>query len=325
MRGDIIMKNRVCQVLEIEKPIIQGPMLWVTSAEMVAAISEAGGLGTLGVNAGYDTRVSTVEETAERFRSEIRKTKELTDKPFAFNYMLADVMDDFSKACLQVAIEENLKHVVAVGDASEKAVKELKKHGFKVIARPAYPSIEAARVLEKAGADVIVATGFDEGGSAPINPIGTMSIVPVIADSVSIPVLAAGGIVDSRGVKASFALGAEGVFVGTAFITSKESPAAQITKESILKYESTDTLTVKTPFGHERCLPTKPVLEAYKTQLGGDMSEIAEKITKTFLDGFIKGDLDKGFISVNASISLIKEIKTCSEIIDDFFDGFTVD
>lgn len=313
------MRNRVCEILNIEKPIVQGPMVWIANAEVVAAVCESGGLGTLGVNAGYNTRVTSIEETAERFRSEIRKTKSLTDKPFAFNFMLADELDVFSKACLQVAIEEGMTHVVAGGDASAKAVKRLKDNGFIVIARQAHPSIEGAKILEEAGADVIVATGFDEGGSAPGNPIGTMSIVPIISDAVNIPVLAAGGIVDARGVKASLALGAEGVFVGTAFITSKESPCADITKEVILKYDSTDTLTIKTASGHERCLPTKPAIEAFSNQTSDDVNAHVERVTQTFLDGFIKGELDKGFISVNASISLIKEIKPVSAIIDNLF------
>ncbi|MCW7552371.1 nitronate monooxygenase [Endozoicomonas gorgoniicola] len=321
------MKNRICEVLNIEKPIIQAPMLWVTSAEMVAAVSEAGGLGTYGFNGGYDTKVTSVEETAERMRTQIRKIKKLTNKPFAFNYVLPfDGIDFFGDACLQVAIEEEVMHVVAAGYVTESAVKKLKDYGMKVIARPVNPTIEQAQLAERAGADVIVATGFDEGGSAPMNTLGTMSIVPVIADSVDIPVLAAGGIVDSRGVKASFALGAEGVFVGTAFITSEESPASQITKDAIIKFESEETVTLKTAYGHERCLTTQSVTDYMENQTAElkDNEAIVEKITQTFLDGFIKGRLDKGFISVSAAVSLIKEIKTCKEIVSDLYSGVPV-
>lgn len=315
------MKNRVCNILNIEKPVIQGPMLWVTSAEMVAAVSEAGGLGTLGINAGYKTRVFTVEETAERFRLEVQKTKKLTKKPFAFNCIISEEIDPYSKACLQVAYEEGLKHVVAVGGTSEKAIKELKEHNMIIIARPSYPSVEAAKKLEKAGADIIVATGFDEGGCAPSNPIGTFSIVPIISDAVEIPVLAAGGIVDSRGVKASLILGAEGIFAGTVFITSVEGPAADITKEAIINYESTDTLAIRTPYGYERCLPTKIVVDTYSKQAIASPDDSAERLTQTYLEGFINGELDKGFISVGASISQINKIKTCEKIIDELFDN----
>jgi enoyl-[acyl-carrier protein] reductase II len=319
------MENRVCKVLGIEKPIIQGPMLWVTSAEMVAAVSNAGGLGTLGFNGGYTTRVNTIEETAERMRGQFRKIRSLTDKPFAFNYGIMEGDGGlFSKACLDVAIDEGVKYVVAAGDADERQIRALKDAGLTVIFRPIQPSIEAARIGERAGADIIVATGFDEGGSAPENTLGTMSIVPVIADAVDVPVMAAGGIVDSRGVNAAFALGAEGVFVGTAFITSEESPAAQVTKEYIINHESTDTITLKTPVGHERALPTKYIREQMGNKDIGDIPSRVENVTKAYLNGFITGEFDKGAISVNSAISIIKEIKSCKQIIDDLFDGVNI-
>jgi enoyl-[acyl-carrier protein] reductase II len=313
------MKNRVCEILEIEKPIIQAPMLWVTSAEMIAAVSESGGLGTYGVNGGYEDRVTSVEETAERTREQFKKIKSLTDKPFAFNYMISENGNVFSDATLKVAIEEGVKVVVAIGQAVESEIKKLKNHGLKVVFRELYPTIEGAKLAEKSGADIIVATGFDEGGTAPVNPIGTMSIVPIIVDAVDIPVMAAGGIADVRGVKASMVLGAEGVLVGTAFIASEECPASYETKKAILKCESTDTLTVRTLFGHERCLPTKLAVERYNNPVSGTPEDMQDHISKGFLNGFIKGELDNGFVSVNAAVSLIKEVKPCKMIIDDLF------
>lgn len=296
-------------------------MLWVTSAEMVSAVSEAGGLGTLGVNCGYDTKVYSLEETAERMREQIRKIKTLTNKPFAFNYMSGGSGTNlFSEACLQVALEEEVTHVVLIDkseDVNRDEIRRLKNYGLKVIFRALNPTIKNAKAAEAAGVDVIVATGFDEGGGAPARPIGTMSIVPVISDAVNIPVMAAGGIVDYRGVKASFALGAEGVFVGTAFITSVESPASEITKKAIIQTESHEMVTLKTMLGYEHCLPTKAAVERPEEMENATM----ENFSNSFLNGFIKGNLDESYITVNSAISLIKEIKTCKEIINDLFTG----
>jgi enoyl-[acyl-carrier protein] reductase II len=254
-------------------------------------------------------------------RETIQRTKALTDKPFAFNYMFSSGIDEFSEACLNVAVEEGLKYVVAVGYTVDvEAVKRLKNLGFTVIIRTINPSVEEAKKAEDAGADVYVATGFDEGGCAPDNPIGTFTIVPLIADAVNIPVAAAGGIVESRGVKASLALGADGVFVGTAFVASKESPAAEVTKDAIVKYDSTDTLTVKTKVGYERCLPTKKIIKEFEMQ-HIDPADVADRWTSSLLDGCIKGDFENGYVSVSSAIGLITEIKSCEEIIDDLFDG----
>lgn len=322
------MKNRVCEILNIKKPIIQAPMLWVTSAELVAAVGESGGLGTYGINGGYSTKVTTVEETTERIRQQFRKIRSLTDKPFAFNYMMSPETNEeeleeinvFSSATLKVALEEGLKVVVAVGEVNTKEIKMLKEHGLTVILRAMYPTVENSVAAEAAGADIIVATGFDEGGSAPINPIGTMSIVPMIADAVKVPVMAAGGIVDSRGVNASFALGAEGVFVGTAFITSTENPASDIAKQAIVNAEGTDTVTFRTLLGYERCLPSKPAVEKYEKFMDGQSDDdLVENMTSGFLQGFIHGQLDNGYASVSSAISMIKEVRPCAEIIEEMF------
>lgn len=318
-----MQNTRVCEILGIEKPIIQAPMLWLCDPELVAGVCEAGGLGTLGVNGGYKTQVSTVEATADRIRESIRAIKAKTDKPFAFNYMMpiAAIGDynPFSEACLNVAIEEGVKVVVAVGDANEAKIKDLKSKGLTVIYRSLDPTIENAKIAEKAGADIIVATGFDEGGCTPSNPLGTFSIVPIIADAVNVPVLAAGGVVDYRGVNAAFALGAEGVFCGTLFIASKEGPAHDNVKEAIIKAESTDTITypIGPPFArYLKGAKTEQLYDKFVNRIPVDAAELGDPFP---LDGFMLGDLDKGPISTNAAVSLIKEIKSCKEIIDGLF------
>lgn len=316
--------NRVCEILNIKYPIIMGPMAWITSAEMVAAVSNAGGLGTIGTNAGQKTLTADPVETGERLRAEIRKTRALTDQPFAVNYIMPiPAMPEanvYSEATLRVICEENVKYVVAIGDVIADDIKRLKDLGLTVIFRALDPTIQNSKTVEAAGADIIVATGFDEGGGIPGNSIGTFSIVPIIADSVNIPVLAAGGIVDNRGVKAALALGAEGVFVGTAFIVAEECPASAVCKQDIINTESTDLLMFKALPAYWRATPHKLALDCFeKTRLGVSPEEISAAMMGTggLKIAMLDGDLEGGINSVSTAISLIKEVRSCKAIIDD--------
>ncbi len=324
--------NRITEILSIEYPIIQAPMAWITSAELVAAVSNAGGMGTLGANAGQTVPTKDPVETDERMCAQIRKTRALTDKPFAVNYMMpstgqegaAELSGVLAEATLNAICEENVQYVVAVGKMNAEAIMRLKELGLTVIYRALDPTIENAKQAEVAGADIIVATGFDEGGGMPSGSIGTFSIVPIIADSVSIPVMAAGGIVDNRGVKAALALGAEGVFTGTAFMVAEECVASDVCKQDIIDTESTDLLLYKALPGYWRATPHKLGLECYeKFEQGASVAEIAKmmKGTRGTKIAQLDGDLDDGINSVNSAISLIREIRTCKAIIDDMVKG----
>lgn len=182
--------NRICQILNIEKPVIQGPLSWLTDARLVAAVSNAGGLGVLGPNAGLtaETAVSTPEETAEKMREEIRKTKRLTEKPFGVNLIPTPENDIWTPPILQVIKEEGVRAVVYTGYGEGALIpalfNELKEAGIAIIYRDINPTPENTRLAEAAGADIIVATGFDEGGTLPGTALGTFSIVPLIADAV---------------------------------------------------------------------------------------------------------------------------------------------
>ena len=236
--------NRVCQILKIEKPVIQGPLFWLTDAKLVAAVSEAGGLGVLGPHAGQDSLPKDDAERAERMRKEIQKVKELTSKPFGINIFHSEQNPDIQlQLMLKVVYEEKVPVAIVVHmgpDAAEDIITELKAHGVTVVFRHISITPDLARKAEKAGADIIVATGMDEGGTLPNHNIGTFSIVPLIVDSVKIPVMAAGGITDRRTFNAAFALGAEGVFCGTLFLASKEARTSQNVKEMMLKANATD-------------------------------------------------------------------------------------
>ena len=285
--------------------------------------SNAGGMGILGPNAGQTTLTTDPVETAERMRREIIKTKKLTDKPFAVQYFIP-AQDDpygFSSKILQVIREEKIKYLLVLGMGlgnEVEEVKNLKKEGFTIIYRDLNPSVESAKNIEAAGADIIIATGYDEGGGLPSHSIGTMTIVPLIADAVNIPVLAAGGIVDNRGVKASMILGAEGVYIGTRFIASKECTASDICKQDIVNSKTTDLVEVKA-IPTWRCTSHKLALELHAMeQNGATTSEINEKLGSGGIRiGMLEGDLDNGINTVSNAIELIKDIPSCKEIIEE--------
>lgn len=318
--------KRVEDILGIKYPIIQAPMNWLTNAEFVAAVSEAGGLGVLGFNAGPLAKDETVS-IEERLRSEIREIKKLTDKPFGINvYSPQEGMetDVYISSTLDVAFEEEVNIFVAVGEVNRNFFKEIKDRGGIIIFRELTPSVVSAKMAEESGVDIIVATGYDEGGHIPQRQIGTFSIVPTIVDAVDIPVIAAGGINDIRSVRAAFALGAKGVFVGTRFIVSEENPASEEAKQDIINSKAEDLLLVS---GLQRSTPTKSAVELagmYKN--GKSTGEVEQEINKRggLRVGMLDGKVSEGIISVNTAIDTIKEKKTVKEIVDELMADFQV-
>lgn len=317
--------TRVEDILGIKYPIIQAPMNWLTNAEFVTAVSEAGGLGVLGFNAGLLAKDETVS-IEEKLRSEIREIRKLTAKPFGMNlYSPQEGMEKdnvYISSTLDVAFEEEVKIFVVVGEVNRAFFKEIKNRGGIIIFRELTPSVVSAKIAEDSGVDIIVATGYDEGGHIPQRQIGTFSIVPAIVDAVDIPVLAAGGINDIRGVRAAFALGAKGVFVGTRFIVSEENPASEEAKQDIINSKSEDLLLVS---GLQRSTPTKSAVElAQMYKSGRSTGEVEQEINKRggLRIGMLDGEVSKGIISVNTAIDTIKEKKTVKGIIDEFMADF---
>ena len=321
--------NRVCQILKIKKPVIQGPMFWLTDAKLVAAVSEAGGLGVLGPHAGQNSLPKDDVERAERMRKEIKKVKELTSKPFGINVLLSEKKPDTQlQLMLKVLYEEKVPVAVVVHfgpDAAEDVIKELKAHGVTVVIRYISITPDLARKAEKAGADIIVATGMDEGGTLPSHNIGTFSIVPLIVDSVKIPVMAAGGITDKRTFNAAFALGAEGVFCGTLFLASKEARTAQNVKEMMLKTNATDIHFFRTSPYYYRSIPTP--LSQKLVKMDNELKtreDIANEMhpMRNMKFGMLDGKVDVGYVSVGLGVSMIHSIRSCKEIIDDITQDF---
>lgn len=318
--------NRICEILGIEKPVIQGPLSWLTDARLVAAVSNAGGLGVLGPNAGLtaETAVSTPEATAEKMREEIRKTKQLTDKPFGVNLIPSAEHDIWTPAILPVIKEEAVKVVVYTGYGDGTIIPalfdELKAAGITIIYRNINPTPENTREAERAGADIIVATGFDEGGTLPGTILGTFSIVPLIADAVeNVPVLAAGGIVDKRTARAAHALGAEGIFAGSVFISTEESRVPPSLKDKIVAANGLDLSLFRTVPDYYRSLPgalTTTLVEMDKA--GASKEELANTMggLRGLRVGMLEGNTDEGYVSLGTGIGGIRKVASVAEVVE---------
>lgn len=307
--------NRAANILKVKYPIIQAPMTWLTSAELAAAVANAGGMGSLGPNAGQTEPTADPVVSAENLRAEIRKTRSLTNGSFGINYI--NDGSEFSRKFLDVMTEEKVGYVIIcdpMETVDEAMIRDMKERGLTVIYRQHTPTVKAALDAEKAGADIIVATGYDEGGGMPVVPVGTMTITAVMADAVSVPVLAAGGIVDRRTVNAAFALGAEGVFCGTRFLVTKESPISEITKQDIIDCDMDDLIIAANQFCPWRCTPHEQSRIAYERFKKGDYPN--DLIGNgSFRSGMLLGDLDHGIVTVNNAINLIRSIETCEDVI----------
>ncbi|MBQ9157657.1 MAG: nitronate monooxygenase [Eubacterium sp.] len=322
------MKNRVCEILGIEKPIIQGPTNWLTDGKYVAAVSKAGGLGVLGYNAGQKVAVRTVEETIENMRREVKIVKSITDKPFGINIGPLDRDSDiFTMPMLDMMQEEGVHAVVWASMTFDPSwVEECHKRDIKVVFRAHTPTVENTEEAIQAGVDIVVATGFDEGGTVPNKVVGTFAVVPMIVDAAKgrVPVMAAGGIADERTAKAAFVLGAEGLFVGTAFLLSEESIVARNIKEMAVKADANDLLMYRTVPSFYRSLPGQlpdKLLEMSKA--GATEEEIyeAQHAYDGMRDGMLIGDLSMGYASFGLGISMIHDIEPVSVIMDRLMRG----
>ncbi|MDF2596905.1 MAG: diguanylate cyclase [Clostridia bacterium] len=329
--------NRVCEILGIKYPFLQGAMAWLTDAEFVAAVSNAGGLGILGPNAGQKSVTRDLYETGERMRREIKKVKELTEKPFAVTLIGSngEVSSDFTLKILEVAIEEKVPAVLinSMGVEGAMGIQEdllipLKENNIKIIVRSWQPSIKDAQLVESQGADIYIATGFDEGGTLPGVAIGSFSILPYIKDAIKIPVCLAGGISDVRSANAAFALGAEGVYVGSRLIPTVENPTHQKVKEMIVNSTAEDLALVRVAPAYYRSLPTKLREKLIENDAKMSMEEVFQENGKLMAGtsgmriGMLDGDLENGYVSVGTGISVIHSIQPVKEVIEEMMAGF---
>ena len=296
------MKTRVTELLGIEYPIIQGGMAWVAEHNLAAAVSEAGGLGLIG----------GASAPGEVVREEIRKARELTKKPFGVNVML---MSPYADDVAKVVVEEGIKVVTTGAGIPNKYMGMWKEAGVKVI--PVVASVAQAKLMEKAGADAVVAEGMESGGH--IGEATTMTLVPQVVDAVSIPVIAAGGIADGRGVAAAFMLGAEAVQVGTRFVVSNESIVHANYKAKVIKAKDIDSVVTGVSHGHPvRCLRNKMTREYLKLEKEGKSFEELEYLTLgTLRKAVMEGDIDNGTVMAGQIAGMVQKEQSCKEIVEE--------
>jgi enoyl-[acyl-carrier protein] reductase II len=249
-------KNRICELLGIRYPIIQAPMNWVSGADLVAAVSNAGGLGTLGPNAGSQDITADVELTGERIRAQIKKIKKLTRAPFAVNIVagFGEALI-YSKKVVDVVIEEQVPVAVVSVGRPETYTQVLKDAGIKVL--HAISTARHGKKAQEAGVDAVICEGFEAGGHKGFTELTTFVLTPMVADAVSIPVVAGGGIGDARGVLAALALGADGIYMGTRFMVTRESESHHNVKEAIVRSRDVCTVSVPKDFMLARDLANK--------------------------------------------------------------------
>lgn len=298
--------NVITELLNIKYPIIQGGMAWIADASLAVGVSEAGGLGI----------ISGVGPT-EVVRAQIRKAKELTDKPFGVNIML---MQDNADEIAHLVCDEKVPVVTTGAGSPGKYIEMWKSHGIKVI--PVVPSVAIAKRMEKFGADAVIAEGMESGGH--IGQTTTMSLVPQVVDAVNIPVIAAGGIGDGRGIAASFMLGAVGVQMGTRFLVSNECNVHQNYKEKVLKAKDIETEVTGTSTSHPvRVLRNKLTREYIKLEKSNPNSEKLESLTRGALrKAVIEGDTENGSVMAGQIAGLVKKEQSCKEIIEELMTEF---
>lgn len=300
-----MIKTSICDLLEIEYPIIQGGMAWIADASLAAAVSNAGGIGL----------ISAMNADASWLRNQIHKAKQLTDKTFGVNIML---MSPFADEVAKVVIEEGIKVVTTGAGNPGKYMKDWLEAGIKVI--PVVASTGVAKLVERQGAFAVIAEGGESGGH--VGETTTMALVPQVCDAVKIPVIAAGGIGDGRGIAASFMLGAVGVQVGTRFLVANECNVHQNYKNKILKAGDIDTITTGKRLGHPvRCLKNPFSREYSKKEYDSSVSneELEAMGGGVLRMAAVEGDEKNGCFMSGQIAGLVKKEQSAAEIIKEMF------
>ena len=298
-----MIKSKICDIIGIKYPIIQGGMAWIADASLACAVSNAGGLGL----------ISAMNADTKWLKEEIKKAKDLTDKPFGVNIML---MSPFAAEVAETVINEGVKVVTTGAGNPSKYIKNWLSAGVIVI--PVVPSTAIAKMVERAGASAVIAEGGESGGH--VGDLTTMTLIPQVCDAVKIPVIAAGGIADGRGVAACFMLGAEGVQVGTRFLVATECNVHNVYKQKILKAKDIDTLVTGKRLGHPvRSLKTPFTRDFFSKEYDSTITnEELEKLGGGALRlAAVDGDEKNGCFMCGQCAAMVKKEQSAKEIIDD--------
>jgi enoyl-[acyl-carrier protein] reductase II len=321
------MRNKVTDLFKIKYPVIQAAMIWLSESNLVSAVNNAGGLGVLGINAGVDNPEPDPIKMGENLRAEIKRVRANSNAPVVVNYFSAATPDGkedsvYDIQSKKIMIEEKVEYVLMLGfmsDFVEKEIQFFNENNIGVIYREPSCTVEACVRAEKAGVKAIIVTGDEAGGHNSQYEVSLLSILPQVTNAVkNVPVIAAGGIIDEKGAKAAMAMGADGVYCGTVFMTAEECRAHKNYKQHLLDIDGKDLITWNSSFA-SRMRTTKNIQGltcSHLSRSGANPMLIAKYYYGTFKASMLEGDVENGCVSVSGAIGGIKEIKTTKEIVE---------
>jgi NAD(P)H-dependent flavin oxidoreductase YrpB (nitropropane dioxygenase family) len=304
------MKTRITEMFGIERPIVQGGLMWVARAELVSAVSNAGGIGFM---------TALTHPEPEGLRAEIRKCREMTDKPFGVNLtFLPSLRAPDYPAYIKVCIEEGIQFIETAGRNPEPYMEQLKSAGIKVIHK--CTSVRHSVKAEKVGCDAVSIDGFEAAGHPGEDDVTSLILVPLTRDAISIPIVASGGFADGRGLVAALALGADAMNMGTRFVATQEAPVHPNVKQALVDNDERGTrLIMRTLRNTERVLHNQAVDKVLEIESTGD-TKIEDIVP--YVSGLVgkemlqEGDMEKGVLSAGQCMGLIRDIPTCRELLD---------
>jgi nitronate monooxygenase len=305
-----MLNTRITEFFGVERPVVQGGLMWVATAELVSAVANAGGMG-------FMTALTFLDP--ERFRAEIRKCRSMTDKPFGVNLtFLPTLRPPDYPAMIDVCIQEGIRFIETAGRNPEQYMPQIKSAGIKVIHK--CTSVRHSIKAEKIGCDAVSIDGFEAAGHPGEDDVTTLILVPLVRDAVRVPVIASGGFADGRGLVAALALGADGMNMGTRFVATREAPVHENLKMALVRHNETDTrLTMRSLRNTERVLHNRAADKILEIEGRGN-AQIQDLIP--YVSGLVgkemmeDGDMEKGTMAAGQCIGLIREIPTCRELLD---------
>ncbi|MBW2412507.1 MAG: nitronate monooxygenase [Deltaproteobacteria bacterium] len=305
-----MLKTRITELFGIERPIVQGGLMWIAKAELASAVANAGGIGFM---------TALTFPDAEGLRTEIRKCRAMTDKPFGVNLTFLPTLRPIDyPAYIKVCIEEDIKLIETAGRNPEPYMEQIKSAGIKVVHK--CTSVRHAVKAEKIGCDVVSIDGFEAAGHPGEDDVTTLILVPLTRDAISLPIIASGGLADGRGLVGALGLGADAMNMGTRFVATKEAPVHDNVKRALIEHSERDTrLIMRSLRNTERVLHNKTVDKVLEIESKGDtkienlIPYVSGLVGKEMLDD---GDMERGVLAAGQSVGLVRDIPTCQELLD---------
>ena len=305
-----MLKTRITELFDIERPIVQGGLMWVAKAELASAVANAGGIGFM---------TALTFPKAEDLRAEIHRCRKLTDKPFGVNLTFLPSLRTIDyPAYIKVCIEEGIKFIETAGRNPEPYMEQLKSAGIKVVHK--CTSVRHAVKAEKIGCDVVSIDGFEAAGHPGEDDVTSLILIPLTRDAVEIPIIASGGFADGRGLVGCLGLGADGMNMGTRFVATKEAPVHDKVKQALINHGERDTrLIMRSLRNTERVLHNQTVDQVLDIESKGDtkIEDIAPFVSGLVGKDMLEdGEMEKGVLSAGQSMGLVRDIPTCRELLD---------